>query len=119
MSIHMNQLSVNRILMDANAAEAGTFEFAVDCGAVYFGAVYDGDGTLMAVDQYFYSQDFSRDDMEDAVGERQLLSVDSPDFPSKAYLLSREMAGNEWLRFHAVVPETIEPDYFYHKYLGE
>ncbi|MDF2928916.1 MAG: hypothetical protein K0Q75_1154 [Anaerospora sp.] len=51
--------------------------------------------------------------------EDELLSVDCRDFPAKAYLLTKEEQGNEWLRFHAIVPDEIDPDYFYQKYLGE
>ncbi|HMM21728.1 MAG TPA: hypothetical protein PKA10_13505 [Selenomonadales bacterium] len=120
MTIKMSPVSVDRIFFDIRTpAITGDYEFTVDCGAVYFGAVYNDDGTLRAIDQYFYTEAFSRDDMEEALEMDELLSVDSRDFPVKTYLLSREEAGNEWLRFHAVVPEVIDPDYFHQKYIGE
>lgn len=120
MAMKMNQIPVERIFLDVRTPDiAGGYEFTLDCGAVYFGAVYDDDGSLLAIDQYFYTENFSRDDMEDAIDTRDLLAVDDRDFPSKTYLLSKVEDGNEWLRFHAVVPEEINPDYFHQKYIGE
>lgn len=118
--MRMSPVLVDGVFMDREGpAEIGRYEFTVDCGAVYFGAVYNDDGTLMAVDQYFYSDTFSRDDLEEADEAEELLSVDERDFPVKAYLLTREENGEEWLRFHAVVPATIDPTYFQQKYVGE
>lgn len=118
--MRMSPVMVDGVFMGREApAEIGRYEFTVDCGSVYFGAVYNDDGTLMAVDQYFYSDTFSRDDLEEASEEEELLSVDERDFPVKAYLLTRQDRGNEWLRFHAVVPAAIDPDYFQRKYVGE
>jgi hypothetical protein len=120
MAMKMSQIPVERIFLDIRTPEmTGSYEFTVDCGAVYFGAVYDDDGSLLAVDQYFYTKDFSRDDMEDAIDTNDLMSVDDRDFPAKTYLLTKAESGNEWLRFHAVVPEEINPDYFHQKYIGE
>lgn len=120
MSIKMSQLPVKRIFFDSSSpVEEGTFEFTIDCGAVYFGAVYDNDGTLLTIDQYFFTDTFSRDDLDDAVQEQELLFVDDSDFTAKTYLLTKQMEGSEWARFHAVVPEEINPDYFHEKYLGE
>lgn len=120
MTIKMSPVSVERIFFDTRTPDVtGDFEFTVDCGAVYFGAVYNNDGTLRAIDQYFYTEAFSRDDMDEALDTDELLSVEGGDFPVKTYLLSREEGGNEWLRFHAVVPDAIDPDYFHQKYIGE
>ncbi|WP_371370691.1 hypothetical protein [Sporomusa aerivorans] len=120
MSIHMSKLPVKRICIDGQTlSEDGFYEFTVDCGAVYFGAVYNNEGQLQAVDQYFYSERFSRDDLEGAMQDDQLYSVDDRDFPAKGYLLSKSVDGKEWLRFHAVVPRAISPDYFYSKFIGE
>lgn len=120
MSIHMSQLPVKKICIDVRTlSENGTYEFTVDCDAVYFGAVYDNDGSLQSVDQYFYTDRFSQDDLEGALEEDQLFTVDNRDFPTKTYLLSKNIAGKEWLRFHAVVPCAISPDYFYSKFIGD
>lgn len=116
----MSPMEVQRVFFDECSPDRiQQYEFTIDCGAVYFGAVYDSDGTLVSIDQYFYSQEVSRDDLDEAIGEAELLSVDSRDFPVKAWLLTKEDRGVEWLRFHAVVPDEIDPDYFYSKYLGE
>lgn len=120
MSMKMSRVPVGGVFLDSRAPTVPSeYEFTVDCGAVYFGAVYDGDGSLLSVDQYFYSQSFSRDNMEEAIGGDDLVFVDDRDFPAKAYLLVRDEGGNEWLRFHAVVPEGIDPGYFRRKYRGE
>ncbi|SDF48515.1 hypothetical protein [Sporolituus thermophilus] len=120
MTIKMTRIPVKRILFDSRTPDDNnTFEFTIDCGAVYFGAVYDGDGSLLTIDQYFYTDNFSRDDLDSVVVDDQLLAVDDRDFPTKTYLLTKGIAGNEWLRFHAVVPDEIDPDYFYQKYVGE
>lgn len=120
MSIHMSQLPVKRICIDGGTlSEDGIYEFTVDCGAVYFGVTYDNDGELQSVDQYFYSERFSRDDLEGAVKDDQLFTVDDRDFPAKTYLLSKNFSGKEWLRFHAVVPCAISSDYFYNKFIGD
>lgn len=120
MPMKMSQVPVERIFLDVRTPEAtGSYEFTVDCGAVYFGAVYDDDGTLIAIDQYFYTENFSRDDVEDAVDGEEMLFIDNRDFPVKTYLITKAENGTEWLRFHAVVPDEINPDYFYQKYIGE
>ncbi len=120
MSIHMNQLPVKRICLDGQTlSEDGVYEFTIDCGAVYFGAFYNNDGQLKSVDQYFYSERFSRDDLDDAMLDQQLYTVDDRDFPAKGYLLSKHAAGKEWLRFHAVVPCAINPDYYHNKFIGD
>lgn len=120
MSMKMSAVPVDRIFVDSRApGMTGQNEFTIDCGAVYFGAVYGEDGGLMSVDQYFYTEDFSRDDMEEALADTDLIFVDSGDFPVKTYLLTKEEEGTEWLRFHAVIPDRINPAYFRHKYIGE
>lgn len=120
MAMRMSPVPVEGVFLDIRTPDTqGEYEFTVDCGAVYFGAVYDGDGDLLAVDQYFYTEAFSRDDMEETLEIDELLSVDNRDFPVKTYLLSKEEQGKEWLRFHAVVPDQISPDYFYQKYIGD
>ena len=120
MPIKMSQVPVERVFLDIRTPETtGAYEFTIDCGAVYFGAVYGDDGTLLAVDQYFYTESFSRDDMEDVLSTDQLMFVDDQDFPVKTYLLTKPENGGEWLRFHAVVPEEINPDYFQQKYIGD
>ncbi|HWR05592.1 hypothetical protein [Sporomusa sp.] len=120
MSIHMSQLPVKKVFIDAGTLSGdGIYEFTVDCGAVYFGAVYDNDGNLRSIDQYFYTDRFSRDDIESAINDDQLLTVDNRDFPTKAYLLSKNVSGQDWLRFHAIVPCAVNPDYFYNKFIGE
>ena len=119
MSIKMSQVPVEQVFLDIRTSEmTGSYEFTIDCGAVYFGAIYDDDGNLLAVDQYFYSESFSRDDMEAAIDTKDLLFVDDHDFPAKTYLLSKGEAGGEWLRFHAVVPGEINPQYFSQKYIS-
>lgn len=116
----MSQIPVKRVYLDSqNANETGNYEFTIDCGAVYFGAVYDNDGDLMTVDQYFYTERNSRDDLESAADSSELLSVDKRDFRSRTYMLTKDDGKNEWIRFHAVVPQDINPDYFHNKYIGE
>ena len=117
--MQMSTMPVKRILLDKRTSASGTYEFDVDCGAVYFGVVYDGEGNLVSIDQYFYCDTLSSDDMDDAIYSDDLLSVDSKDFLVKAYLLSTDIKGNEWLRFHAVVQEKIDSGYFNQKYIGE
>lgn len=120
MAIQMTQVAVNRIFLDnSTPADDGSYEFTMDCGAVYFGAVYDSDGALQAIDQYFYCSTFSRDDMDDAMKQEDLLTVDTRDFSVKAYMLTKSINEKEWLRFHAVVPQEIDIDYFFQKYIGE
>lgn len=119
-SIQMSQLPVKRVYIDGrNLSEEGTYEFTVDCDAVYFGAVYDNEGNLQSVNQYFYTERFSREDVEGALKDDQLFMVDGHDFPTRAYLLSKNIAGKDWLRFHAVVPCAVNPDYFYSKFIGD
>ncbi len=120
MGIQMSFLPVDRILFDSRLPDDnGNFEFILDNGAVYFGTVYDGDGSLLTIDQYFFSRDFCREKMESAIDNRELLQIDISDFPVKTYMLNKNIDGTEWLRFHAVVPSQIDPDYYYQKYIGE
>ena len=114
----MGQLPVKKVLLHSEAANAeGECEFIIDCEAVYFNAMYDNSGKLQCVDQYFYTENHSHEDIESATAEQELLSVDQHDFPVKSYLLAKNEQGDEWLRFHAVVPKTIDHEYFHHKYL--
>ncbi|MBP2653494.1 MAG: hypothetical protein H6Q73_1063 [Firmicutes bacterium] len=118
--MRMSTIPIDRTFLDIRTPEVNSnFEFTVDCGAVYFGVVYDGEGMLRNVDQYFYTEDFSRDDMEDALDTNDLMFVDTNDFPCKAYLLTKEAVEGDWVRFHAVVPNQIDPDYYYQKYIGD
>ncbi len=120
MTMKMSRVPVDRVFLDRRGpAVTGECEFTVDCGSVYFGAVYGEDGSLLMVDQYFYSESFSRDDMEEAIAGDDLIYVDDRDFPVKTFLLSKKEGGDEWLRFHAVVPDGIDPGYFRQKYIGE
>lgn len=120
MPIQMSRVQVDQVFLDKHMPEmSGSYEFTIDCGAVYFGAVYGDDGTLRAIDQYFYTDSFSRDDVAEATVVDDLLSIDERDFPVKTYLLTKTEDGREWLRFHAVVPDEINPVYFHQKYLGE
>jgi len=118
--MRMSKVPVERVFFDGPMPVAGdNYEFTIDCGAVYFGVLYDAEGALLQVKQYFYSEAETEDDMEQTVLEDELLSVDCRDYPAKAYLLTKEEKGKEWLRFHAIVPDEIDPDYFYQKYLGK
>jgi hypothetical protein len=120
MAMKMGQIPVKKILLNSQAvSNEGEFEFIIDCESVYFNALYDNDGNLQYVDQYFYTENHSYDAMERAAAEHELLSVDNNDFPVKSYLLAKQEQGNEWMRFHAVVPKVVSPDYFHQKYLGE
>jgi hypothetical protein len=116
MEIKMSQIPIRRVLMDTCTPNHGTYDFTIDCGAVCFDASYDGDGKLSTIDQYFFTEQYSRDDLE---ASDSLVNVDDSDFPAKTYLLTRELKGNEWLRFHAVVQQKINPDYFFDKYVTE
>ena len=116
----MGQLPVKKILLNSQTASVeGEYEFIIDCESVYFNALYDNDGHLQSIDQYFYTQKRSYEDINRATAEQELLSVDNHDFPVKSYLLAKQEQGNEWMRFHAVVPKAVNPDYFHQKYLGE
>jgi len=120
MVMKMGQLPVKKVLLNSQTAcDDGEFEFIIDCESVYFNALYDNDGQLQCVDQYFYTENRSHDDIGTATEEQELLNVDNIDFPVKSYLLAKQEQGNEWLRFHAVVPKEVDPDYFQQKYLGE
>lgn len=113
-----NKLPIENIYIDTRTLdEHGPFEFTVDCGSVYFGAVYDGDGSLQAIDQYFYSKDYSHDDLEGSYEEHEIVDVEDEDFPVETYMLNKYEDGNEWLRFHAIVPDKINTHYFYEKYI--
>lgn len=116
--MHMSVMPVARIFLDSTTPQGEhRYEFTIDCGAIYFGAMYDAAGRLAAINQFFYTARTSRDDLDSAAGYNQLIAVDRDDFPAKAYMLTREIQAREWLRFHAVVPRTIDPDYWRHKYL--
>jgi len=120
MTMKMGNLPIKKVLLDSQTAtDEGEYEFIIDCESVYFNALYDNEGSLQCVDQYFYTEKRSYSDIESATKERELLSVDQHDFPVKSYLLAKQQQGNEWLRFHAVVPKMVDPDYFHQKYLGE
>ena len=120
MVMKMGQLPVKKVLINSDTAyDEGEFEFVIDCESVYFNALYDNDGKLQCVDQYFYTKNRSHDDIESACEEQELLNVDNSDFPVKGYLLAKQEQGNEWLRFHAVVPKEVDPDYFQQKYLND
>ena len=116
----MGKLPIKKVLLNSQTMTAeGEFEFIIDCESVYFNALYDNDGKLQYLDQYFFTEHRSHDDMDSATREQEFLGVDDQDFPVKSYLLAKEEQGNEWLRFHAVVPKEVNPDYFHQKYLGE
>jgi hypothetical protein len=120
MGIEMSRLPIQGVYLDSRMPEGnGTFEFTIDCGSVYFGAVYDDDGDLMFIDQYFYSDTFSQENMTEAINHAELLTVEDRDYPVKGYMLSKDENGDEWLRFHAVVSQKISPDYFQQKYIGD
>ena len=116
--MRMSRVPVERVYIGRLPLSGNNYEFTVDCGAVYFDAVYDRAGALLQINQYFYSEADAEEEMEAAGEQEELFSVDYRDFPAKAYLLTKEEKGNEWLRFHAIVPEEIDPEYFYQKYLG-
>lgn len=117
--MRMSKVPVERVYIGRIPFAGNNYEFTVDCGAVYFDVVYDEEGTLLQIKQYFYSEADAEEEIEETVEQDELLSVDCRDYPAKAYLLTKEENGNEWLRFHAIVPDEIDPDYFYQKYLGE
>jgi len=120
MATKMGQIPIKKILLNSQTARHdGEYEFIIDCKSVYFNALYDNEGHLQYIDQYFYTDDHSQDDMDMAADGQELLSVDQNDFPVKSYLLSKMTKGNEWLRFHAIVPNAVDADYFHQKYLGE
>lgn len=116
----MGQLPVKKILLNSQTENTeGECEFIIDCEAVYFNAVYDHGGKLQCVDQYFYTENHSHEDIETATADQELLHVDDQDFPVKSYLLAKKEEGDEWLRFHAIVPKVIDHEYFYQKYLSK
>lgn len=120
MATKMGQIPVKKIFLNSQTiSDEGEYEFIIDCESIYFNALYDNDGNLQCVDQYFYTDKLPYDDVESATDSQELLSVDHNDFPVKSYLLAKQEQGNEWMRFHAVVPKVVNPDYFYQKYLGE
>ncbi|MPN47769.1 hypothetical protein SDC9_195373 [bioreactor metagenome] len=117
--IQMSQIPVKKVYLNSKiSSHIGSYEFSIDCGAVYFGAIYDDEGNLQTVDQYFYTERYSRDDLESAAAGSDLLSVDSRDYRARTYMLTKYDGKNEWLRFHAVVPQEINPEYFNQKYIG-
>lgn len=120
MAIKMGRLPVKKVFFNSKvASDEGEYEFVIDCDSIYFDVGYDNDGNLQFVDQYFYTEHNTHADINCAAEEEALLSVDEYDFPVKSYLLAKQEGGNEWLRFHAVVPKTVDPGYFHQKYLGE
>jgi hypothetical protein len=111
---------INKILLNTHTPGENNFEFTVDCGAVYFGAVYDKVGHLQHIDQYFYTEATSRWDLASAISHGDEIIVDDQDFPAETYLVTKEGEdGEEWLRFHAIVPDIIDTNYFAQKYLNE
>jgi len=120
MGMAMSRMPVKAVYLDSHMPdENGNYEFTIDCGAVCFGAVYDDQGDLMFIDQYFYTEHFSQDNLSEAISHAELLTVEDRDYPVKAYLLNKNVAGNEWHRFHAIVSDAINPDYFHQKYIGD
>jgi hypothetical protein len=118
--IQMSQIPVKKVYLNSKiTSHIASYEFSIDCGAVYFGAIYDDEGNLQTVDQYFYTERYSRDDLESAAVGSDFLSVDSKDYRARTYLLTKYDGKNEWLRFHAVVPQEINPEYFNQKYIGD
>ena len=117
--VQMAQIPVKKVYLNAQSQQQiGIYEFDIDCGAVYFEALYDKDGTLKTVDQYFYAERSLPDSLERVTGDDALLAVDTKDYASKTYMLTKFDGKNEWLRFHAVVPREINPEYFRNKYIG-
>ncbi len=120
MATKMGRLPVKKVLLNSKTvSDEGEYEFIIDCESIYFDVGYDNEGALQFVDQYFYTDRNSQGDLEFAAEQNILLNVDDNDFPVKSYLLAKQEQGNEWLRFHAVVPKTVDPGYFHQKYLGE
>jgi hypothetical protein len=112
-------IPVDKISLNAHTPGDNDFAFTIDCGAVYFGAIYDNTGHLQYIDQYFYTENSSRWDLASAVAHGEEIIVDEDDFPVETYLLTKQERGEEWLRFHAVVPDNIDTSYFAQKYLLE
>lgn len=112
-------IPVDKIFLNTHTPDDNNFEFTIDCGAVYFGAVYDNTGHLKHIDQYFYTQNASRWDLASAVAHGDEVIVDEDDFPVETYLLTKKEQEEEWLRFHAIVPNNIDTTYFAQKYLNE
>jgi len=120
MPMKMGQLPVKKILLNSQTATVqGEYEFIIDCESIYYNALYNNEGNLQGIDQYFYTEKLSYEDLDDATEEQELLNVDENDFPVKSYMLAKQEQGKEWLRFHAVVPKVVDPGYFYQKYLGD
>ncbi|GMB00318.1 hypothetical protein [Pelosinus sp. IPA-1] len=120
MATKMGPLPIKKVMFNSKVAnDDGEYEFIIDCESVYFDVGYDNEGNLQFVDQYFYTERHSHGDINYALEQEDLLSVDDTDFPVKSYLLAKQENGNEWLRFHAVVPKTVDPGYFHQKYIGE
>lgn len=120
MPMKMGQLPVKKVLLNSHTVSSqGEYEFVIDCESIYYNALYDNEGKLQGVDQYFYTDKLSYKDLASATKEQELLSVDENDFPVKSYMLAKREQDKEWLRFHAVVPKTVDPDYFHQKYVGD
>jgi hypothetical protein len=115
----MTEIPVDNVSLNTHTPGENSFEFTIDCGGVYFGAVYDRAGHLEYIDQYFYTPNASHSDLTSAIAYGDEVLVDEDDFPTKTYLLTKEEAGHEWMRFHAVVPDQIDTNYFAHKYINE
>lgn len=119
MAIKMGNLPVKKVLLNSKAADEGECQFIVDCDSVYFDVEYDKHGNLQSVDSYFYAEHNFPGSLCTAEERERMLNVDDNDFPVKSFLLAKREQGNEWVRFHAVVPKIIDPGYFHQKYLGE
>jgi len=112
-------IPVDHISLNTHTPGSNNFEFTIDCGAVYFGAVYDNDGRLAHIDQYFFTDNASRWDLASAVSHGDEVVIDEQDFPVSTHLITKKENGEEWLRFHAIVPDIIDTAYFARKYINE
>jgi hypothetical protein len=117
MRMKMSRVPVDRVFLDRRGPTVtGECEFTVDCGSVYFGAVYAGDGNLLTVDQYFYSEEFSHTTWRRR-SPRVLISW-TTGISGEDVLLRR--GGRRGV---AAVPrggaEGVDPDYYRQKYIGE
>lgn len=112
-------IPVDHISLNIHTPGDNNFEFTIDCGAVYFGAVYDHHGRLAHIDQYFFTDKASRWDLASAVAHGDETIIDEQDYPVTAYLITKNENGEEWLRFHAIVPDIIDTTYFARKYINQ
>ena len=111
-------IPVDNISLNIHTPGENNFEFTIDCGAVYFGAVYDKNGRLKHIDQYFFTDKASRWDLASAVTHGDEIIIDEQDYGVTAHLVTKQENGEEWLRFHAVVPDIIDTAYFARKYIN-